>query len=76
MRYGYDHTQLREYRCKRCGRIFIPAALHSYKSSEGFYCSYTCMLNAEREREEALLAKRRRIKRSGKPDEKEKENDL
>ena len=33
--------------CKRCGKMFIPGALHLYKivdrnNKTNYYCSYTC----------------------------------
>lgn len=33
---------MREERCIKCGKIFIPAANHIYKDHRGFYCSWTC----------------------------------
>ena len=32
----------REEFCKRCGKIFVPAAQHIYRDYKGIYCSWTC----------------------------------
>ncbi len=34
-----------EKKCKKCGKIFIPAPLHKYKDGSKYYCSWTCYLH-------------------------------
>lgn len=29
-------------KCKKCGKIFIPAPMHIYKQGSKWYCSWTC----------------------------------
>ena len=36
---------LPEKRCKKCGKIFIPAPMHIYKDRGKYYCSWTCYLH-------------------------------
>lgn len=31
-----------EIKCAECGKVFIPAALHSYKIDGKMFCRYTC----------------------------------
>ena len=42
---------LKEYECHKCGKIFIPAAEHIYKSAKDgetrIYCSWTCYNNRD-----------------------------
>lgn len=33
---------LPEKKCRKCGKIFIPAPLHIYKDKSRWYCSWTC----------------------------------
>jgi hypothetical protein len=28
--------------CKKCGKEFLPAPLHIYKTNSKYYCSWTC----------------------------------
>lgn len=35
-----DYFRLVE--CKKCGKMFPPAALHIYKEGAKYYCSWTC----------------------------------
>lgn len=39
------HRTLYEAKCKKCGKIFIPAALHIYTDKNKIYCSWTCYLH-------------------------------
>ena len=36
-----------EVSCRKCGKMFIPAPMHSLKDGYGFYCSCTCFLHRE-----------------------------
>lgn len=36
---------LPEKKCRKCGRIFIPAPMHIYKDGSRYYCSWTCYLH-------------------------------
>lgn len=39
----YDAYGLVEKKCKKCGKIFVPAPLHRYRDERsGYYCSWTC----------------------------------
>lgn len=31
-----------EWKCRKCGKKFIPAVEHVYRDYRGFYCSWTC----------------------------------
>lgn len=31
-----------EHKCRKCGKLFIPAPQHVYKDNRGFYCTWTC----------------------------------
>lgn len=33
---------MKEIKCPRCGKSFIPAPYHIYKSGKRLYCSWTC----------------------------------
>ena len=33
---------MNEVKCKKCGKIFIPAPYHVDKYGNAFYCSWTC----------------------------------
>ena len=44
-RYGACHQF--EERCTLCGKEFVRTALHVYRSSKKFYCSYTCYKAAQ-----------------------------
>lgn len=33
---------MRELICPKCGKNFIPAALHIYHDEKNYYCSWTC----------------------------------
>ena len=33
---------MKENKCPRCGKKFIPAPYHIYKSGKRRYCSWTC----------------------------------
>lgn len=37
-----------EESCRKCGKMFIPAPMHSLRDDKGFYCSCTCFLHRER----------------------------
>lgn len=37
-----DDTDLVEVKCKKCGKLFIPAPFHVFKDYRGMYCSWTC----------------------------------
>lgn len=48
--------------CPVCKKGFVPAPLHVYKvmgrnSHSAFVCSYSCVLRAEREREQKRMAR-------------------
>lgn len=36
---------LPEKKCKKCGKLFIPAPMHIYKENSKYYCSWTCYLH-------------------------------
>ena len=36
---------LPEKKCRKCGKIFIPAPMHIYVDNSKFYCSWTCYLH-------------------------------
>ena len=36
---------LPEKKCRKCGKIFIPAPMHRYKDHSKYYCSWTCYLH-------------------------------
>ena len=36
---------LPERRCKKCGKVFIPAPMHRYRDGSRWYCSWTCYLH-------------------------------
>lgn len=36
-----------EKKCPKCGKMFIPAPMHSLRDVNGFYCSCTCFLHRE-----------------------------
>jgi hypothetical protein len=37
-------------KCKRCGKVFVPAPLHKYRIDTNWFCSYTCHLHESEER--------------------------
>lgn len=37
-----ESTVLKEARCPVCGRIFVPAPYHVYKSKDAYFCRYNC----------------------------------
>ena len=38
-----------ERKCVGCWKKFIPAPYHAYKSYKGLYCTYSCMVSAEKD---------------------------
>jgi hypothetical protein len=36
---------LPEKKCRKCGKMFIPAPLHVYREYSKYYCSWTCYLH-------------------------------
>ena len=38
---------LREKKCKKCGKCFLPAPMHIYKVRQNYYCSWTCYLHRD-----------------------------
>lgn len=38
---------LPEKKCKKCGKIFIPAPMHIYHAGSKYYCSWTCYLHRD-----------------------------
>ena len=36
-----------EVSCRKCGKMFIPAPMHSLRDAKGLYCSCTCFLHRE-----------------------------
>lgn len=36
-----------EVKCQKCGKMFIPAPMHSLRDDKGFYCSCTRFLHRE-----------------------------
>ena len=38
----YDYYGIIEKKCARCGKTFIVAPQHIYKSNKKIYCSWTC----------------------------------
>lgn len=39
---GAINQTFKEKKCKKCGKIFIPAIEHRYKEHGKYYCSWTC----------------------------------
>lgn len=58
-------TQLEERKCPICKKIFVPAPFHSWRVSEkgAMVCSYHCVLESDRRKEERRKATRKYIKR-------------
>jgi hypothetical protein len=44
-------TGVSDVPCKKCGKRFIPAAMHVYKTKKAksttYYCSWTCYLHSD-----------------------------
>lgn len=40
-----------EVKCQKCGKMFIPAPMHSLRDEKGFYCKPTCFLHRDRLKE-------------------------
>lgn len=36
-----------EVKCQKCGKMFIPAPMHSLRDDRGFYCKPTCFLHRQ-----------------------------
>ena len=36
-----------EKKCKKCGKIFIPAPMHVYHVGSKYYCSWPCYLHRD-----------------------------
>lgn len=44
--YGLTYDQIiPEKKCKKCGKIFVPAPMHRYREGSKYYCSWTCYLH-------------------------------
>lgn len=41
-----ENLWMPEAKCPMCGKIFIPAPLHTYKEHDIFYCSWRCLSHA------------------------------
>lgn len=39
---------IREVYCAKCGKVFVPAALHRYVAKDKLYCSWHCYNHRER----------------------------
>lgn len=50
-----ENLEIRETRCPVCGKIYIKAPYHIYKSKGRFVCSWTCMLKSEGKAEKEEL---------------------
>ena len=35
-------TNIVETECPKCGKVFVPAPYHVYKTHNGYYCSWSC----------------------------------
>lgn len=49
------HDEIKEKKCPVCGKSFIPAPYHIYKSKNRMVCSYHCQLASEEKREKKEL---------------------
>ena len=38
---------LPEKKCRKCGKMFVPAPLHIYHKGNKYYCSWTCYLHRD-----------------------------
>lgn len=36
------YTPFRTVVCEKCGQVFIPAAMHIYKTKGKYYCKWSC----------------------------------
>jgi uncharacterized OB-fold protein len=50
-------TGVSDVPCKKCGKRFVPAAMHCYKTHKygrtQYYCCWTCYLHSEIKKEES-----------------------
>lgn len=36
------NTIIKEAKCAKCGKVFIPAIYHRFKEGNKYYCTWTC----------------------------------
>lgn len=41
-----------EAKCKKCGRVFIPAPYHIYVDRDNMYCGWTCFLHRKEKKQQ------------------------
>lgn len=52
------HGSLVECKCIGCEKKFVPAPYHIYRSYKGLYCTYNCMVRAEKRSDEERKARK------------------
>lgn len=52
------HGSLVECKCVGCGKKFVPAPYHIYRSYKRLYCTYNCMVRAEKRYDEERKARK------------------
>ena len=45
---------IKTVKCEKCGKEFVPAPLHIYKSGRKLYCSWTCYNHRKDTTEEGI----------------------